>query len=199
MCSGPRLKKSSTHEPPSTIHSIRAVQTTDRGTYLCRRTTTPPSGERWLRENGTLRSHLLPSGGCCQENLHRLANGGYGRTAPIVATRCQAVDAARKISTTEPHRLANGGYGRTAPFVATRCQAVDVARKISTTDLHRLANGGYNYRRLRQFRRTTPVLLSSLSSSESQFAKYKSTGVSIRRGGGAATPAKELTSEDPSP
>ncbi len=22
-------------------------------------------------------SHLLPSGGCCQEYLHRLANGGY--------------------------------------------------------------------------------------------------------------------------
>ena len=40
----------------------------------------PPSGERWLRGGG----------GCCQENLHR---------HPIVATRCQAVDVARKIST----------------------------------------------------------------------------------------------------
>jgi hypothetical protein len=36
------------------------------------------------------RSHPLPSGGGGQENLHR---------HPIVATRCQAVDVARKIST----------------------------------------------------------------------------------------------------
>ena len=28
----------------------------------------PPFGERWLREGG----------GCCEENIHRLANGGYG-------------------------------------------------------------------------------------------------------------------------
>jgi hypothetical protein len=27
-----------------------------------------------------LRSHPLPSGGRCEENLHRLANGGYLRT-----------------------------------------------------------------------------------------------------------------------
>jgi hypothetical protein len=39
----------------------------------------PPSGERWLREGG----------GCGQENIHRLANGGYG----------EAVDVARQIST----------------------------------------------------------------------------------------------------
>ena len=101
MCSGPRLKKSSTHEPPSTIHSIRAVQTTDRGTYLCRRTTTPPSGERWLRENGgyTHRSHPLPSGGCRQENLHYGSpparerwlreNGGYTlRSHPLPSGGC---------------------------------------------------------------------------------------------------------------
>jgi hypothetical protein len=73
----------------------------------------PPSGERWLlsilnsqfsvatrcqavdvaRKTSTvwrtvatlnsqfsiLRSHPLPSGGCCEEDYHRLANGGYGR------------------------------------------------------------------------------------------------------------------------
>jgi hypothetical protein len=111
------------------------------------------------------RSHPLPSGGCCQENLHR---------RPIVATRCQAVDVARKISTVW-RTVATGKRcdGRTAPIVATRCQAVEVARKISTVwrtvatgerwlrengthrshplpsggcceeNLHRLANGGY--------------------------------------------------------
>jgi hypothetical protein len=70
----------------------------------------PPSGERWLR-----------------------GNGGYGRTAPIVAIRCQAVDVARKISTVW-RTVATGERcdGRTAPIVATRCQAVEVARKTPT-------------------------------------------------------------------
>jgi L-lactate permease len=58
-----------------------------------------------------------------------------------VATRCQAVDVARKISTVwrtvatgERWLWENGGYGRMVDVadVATRCQAVDVARKIST-------------------------------------------------------------------
>jgi hypothetical protein len=54
----------------------------------------PPSGERWLRANGgygralEVRGKSPPSGerwlregvGSCEENLHRLANGGYGRT-----------------------------------------------------------------------------------------------------------------------
>ena len=47
----------------------------------------PPSGERWLRANVVtgergcvLCSHPLPSGGCGEEDFHRLANGGYGRT-----------------------------------------------------------------------------------------------------------------------
>jgi hypothetical protein len=42
----------------------------------------PPSGERWLRENGgcVLCSHPLPSGGCGEEDFHRLASGGYGGT-----------------------------------------------------------------------------------------------------------------------
>jgi hypothetical protein len=69
----------------------------------------PPSGERWLRV----------SGGCRQENLYRLANGGYGR----------AVDVARKISTVwrtvatgerwlreNGGCMANGGYGRAGPI-----------------------------------------------------------------------------------
>jgi hypothetical protein len=48
------------------------------------------------------RSHPLPSGGCCEENLHRLANGGYRR----------AVDAARKISTVwRTVATGCGGYG----------------------------------------------------------------------------------------
>jgi hypothetical protein len=70
------------------------------------------------------RSHPLPSGGGCEENLHH---------RPIVATRCQAVDVARKISTVW-RTVATGKRcdGRTAPIVAIRCQAVDVARKIST-------------------------------------------------------------------
>jgi len=70
----------------------------------------PPSGERWLRENGdygnttaTSRSHPLPSGGCGEEFLHRLANGGYGRT----------------VATGERWLRENGGYGRT---VATGVQ-----------------------------------------------------------------------------
>jgi hypothetical protein len=58
----------------------------------------PPSGERWLREYETYRSHPLPSGGRRQENLHRLANGGYMST-----------------TTTGERRLRqNGGYGSTA-------------------------------------------------------------------------------------
>jgi hypothetical protein len=43
----------------------------------------------------THRSHPLPSGGSCEENLHRLANGGYGRT----------------VATGERWLRVNGGYG----------------------------------------------------------------------------------------
>ena len=69
------------------------------------------------------RSHPLPSGGCCEENFHR----------PVVATRCQAVDVARKTST----------VWRTVAtlIVATRCQAVDAARK-TTTVWRTVATGG---------------------------------------------------------
>ena len=58
----------------------------------------PPSGERWLRE----------CGGSGEEDLHRLASGGYGRR----------VDVARKISTVwrtvatgERWLREGGGYG----------------------------------------------------------------------------------------
>jgi hypothetical protein len=84
-------------------------------------TTSPPSGERWLRENAAT------------------GERGYGGTVDVsyVATRCQAVEVLRRISTVwravatgerggcvegNVHRLANGGYGN----------AVVVAREMST-------------------------------------------------------------------
>jgi len=63
-----------------------AAQTQDRGTYQFKHAAlstvwrTVATGDRWLRENDTHRSHPLPSGGRGQENLHRLAIGGYERT-----------------------------------------------------------------------------------------------------------------------
>jgi len=53
----------------------------------------PPSGERWLRENG-----------------------GYGEAVDVadVAIRCQAVDVARKTTTVwRTVATGKGGYGRT--------------------------------------------------------------------------------------
>jgi hypothetical protein len=54
---------------------------------------TVATGGRWTLRGrsspSSNRSHPLPSGGRCEEDLHRLANGGYGR----------AVDVARKIFT----------------------------------------------------------------------------------------------------
>jgi hypothetical protein len=50
-------------------------------------------------------SHPLPSGGSCEEDAHRLANGGYThRSHPLPSGgSCEE----------NLHRLANGGYGRT--------------------------------------------------------------------------------------
>jgi hypothetical protein len=85
----------------------------------------PPSGERWLREGG----------GRCQENLHR---------RPIVATRCQAVVVARKISTVW-RTVATGGRwmlrGKSPP-TSNRSHPLPSGGR-GQEDLHRLANGGY--------------------------------------------------------
>jgi hypothetical protein len=76
------------------FHRLPIVATRCQAVDVARKTSTVwrtvATGERWLREYETYRSHPLPSGGRCEENFHRL---------PIVATRCQAVDLARKIST----------------------------------------------------------------------------------------------------
>ncbi len=69
----------------------------------------PPSGERWLRASGGYgRAVATGGGGRSEENLHRLASGGYGRgwmlrgKSPPSSNRshrCQAVDVARKTTT----------------------------------------------------------------------------------------------------
>jgi hypothetical protein len=84
------------------LHRLPIVATRCQAVDLARKSSTVwrtvATGERQLRENETNRSHPLPSGGCCQENLHRLANGGYMST-----------------TTTGERRLRqNGGYGSTA-------------------------------------------------------------------------------------
>ena len=72
-------------------------------------------------------------GGRCEEDHHRLASGGYGSVATgavddsYVATRCQAVEVARK-TTTVWRAVATGGGGR------------------GEEDYHRLASGGYGRR-----------------------------------------------------
>ena len=74
----------------------------------------PPSGERWLRESGgSDGSHPLPSGGCCQEYFHRLANGGYGRTVATGERWLREYGGyGRVVATGEWWLRASGGYGR---------------------------------------------------------------------------------------
>jgi len=90
------------------------------------------AAKRW-RWRGRLppsfnRSHPLPSGGCGEENYHRLANGGYGRRWMWRGRLPPSFN--------RSHPLPSGGcceegYHRHS-IVATRCQAVDVARKTTT-------------------------------------------------------------------
>jgi molybdenum cofactor biosynthesis enzyme len=153
--------------PPSfnRSHRCQAVDVARKTTTVWRTVATGEGGygRRW-RLRGRLppsfnRSHPLPSGGCGEEDYHRHS---------IVATRCQAVDVARK-TTTVWRTVATGGGGcgeedyHRHSIVATRCQAVEVARKTTTVwravatggggcyeeDFHRLASGGYGRRWLR--------------------------------------------------
>jgi hypothetical protein len=62
----------------------RTVATGDGGRFLC--------------------SHPLPSGGSGEENVHRLATGGFDRGGS---------------GEEDVHRLANGGYGRTVATFAS--------------------------------------------------------------------------------
>ena len=77
-----------------------AVQIMDRGTYHRFSTVwrAVATGERWLRGNRAEGSQLLPSGGCCQEYLHRLANGGYGGTVATAKGGYEAGEAKKKTS-----------------------------------------------------------------------------------------------------
>ena len=134
----------------------------------------PPSGDRWLRRQvaTALRSHPLPSGGSRDNNLHRLATGGYGDRwlRLFVAIRSQAVVAVRvkpppsgdrwlrrQVATgflrSHPlpsggsrdnnlHRLATGGYQRQVATGFLRSHPLPSGGS-RDNNLHRLATGGY--------------------------------------------------------
>ena len=61
----------------------------------------PPSGDAWLPSlHAATRRHPLPSGGSCEENVHRLATRGYRRCMrQPVAIRCKAVGMVRRTLT----------------------------------------------------------------------------------------------------
>ena len=145
----------------------------------CRPGKSPPSGERWLRECETYRSHPLPSGGCGQENLHRLANGGYGRRwmwlgkSPPSGERWLRVSGGCRQENL--YRLANGGYGR----------AVDVARKISTV-WRTVATGE------RWLRRAGPIFLGVFLGSLTQPWRKGVILLGVRSAAGCSFPMQTL-------
>ena len=93
------------------------------------------TGERWLRGNGgcVLCSHPLPSGGCGEEDFHRLANGGYGRTVGV----------ARKISTVWRAVATGERWVWRGRFPPSGERWLRGSGGCGEEDFHRLANGGY--------------------------------------------------------
>jgi hypothetical protein len=125
------------------------------------------------------RSHPLPSGGCGQENLHRLANGGYGR----------AVDVARKISTVW-RTVATGERwmwpGKSPPSGERWLrEAVDVARKISTV-WRTVATGE------RWLRRAGPIFLGVFLGSLTQPWRKGVILLGVRSAAGCSFPMQTL-------
>jgi hypothetical protein len=135
------------------------VATRCQAVDVARKTTTVwrtvATGGRWTLPGkprpSSNRSHPLPSGGCCQEDLHR---------HPIVATRCQVVDVARK-TTTVWRTVATGGRwtlpGRPPPS-SNRSHPLP-SGGCCEEDYHRLANGGYG--RAVDVARKTPTVIQS--------------------------------------
>jgi hypothetical protein len=94
-------------------------------------TTRPPSGERWLRENAAT------------------GERGYGGTVDVsyVATRCQAVEVARRISTVW-RTVATGERGYGGARLRGNGGCVLCSHPLPSggcveENFHRLANGGY--------------------------------------------------------